>query len=88
MGKKKKKKTSKKRTMRLVCLDCSKVFRVCDCKKPDKAAFMLVNNEEMEYFFETGLVPDYDAELMYAEGEPRPKPVPFVWPPKYSFKVD
>jgi hypothetical protein len=88
MGKRNKKKYTTKRDMNLVCLDCNRLFRECDCKSSERTAFILANRKELEHFFATGLVPDYKAELLHCEGQKKPSPIPLTWPPKYDFKID
>lgn len=90
MGKKrKKKKYSGTRSMELVCVDCKCLWRFCGCSvDTDSHAYILVNREELEYYFETGLVPDHKSLLVwYSETNKEPDPIPLVHPPEYSFNL-
>lgn len=82
MGKKrKKKKYSSSRNMELVCVDCHCLWRFCDCNiDTGSHAFIFVNKKELEYYFETGLIPDHRALLYSSE---KPEPILLAHPPQY-----
>lgn len=89
MGKKrKKKKYSAARKMELVCIQCKCLWRLCDCSADKNTdAWILVNGRELEYYFETGLVPDHASLILCGEGQPQPDPIPLEHPPVYGFKI-
>lgn len=87
MSKRGKKKYNKVRDMNLVCLDCNCLFKECACTSTKRTTYILANGKELAHYFKTGLVPDYTAELMWCEGQPKPPPVPLVYPPQYGFKI-
>lgn len=81
----KKKKYNLKRKMTLVCVKCRMLWKLCGCPLDSStAAWILVNDKELKHYFNTGLVPDYEKELL---SQGKVEPVMLEHPPKYGFKV-
>ena len=72
--------------MELVCTDCRTLWHLCDCPfSSGTGAWTFVNDQELEHYFQTGLVPDHKAELLRFADDPKPDPVPLIHPPVYEF---
>ena len=75
--------------MHLVCAKHRVLWRDCGCDHASgNWAWIFVDEQELKYFFSTGMIPDTQAELLWFEGQPKPKPIPLQHPRKYDFHVD
>ena len=68
----------------MVCAEHHKLWKDCKCGG-DKWTWILVNDKELAVFYDTGLVPDWESELLWCEGQPKPEPKPLQFPPTFSF---
>lgn len=86
-----KKQYSATRDLVAVCPKCRVVTQECSCgfiAETHHNAWVFVTPDELEHFKQTGLVPDYQAELMRSNEDTSPtKMKPLQYPPVYDFKV-
>lgn len=73
---------NKRREAHLVCLNCNDLWKKCNCPPVASTAWVICSDEELQFFFKTGLVPDYEAELWASEGSPAPSPIKLGEPSK------